>query len=551
MSGKSKTMQQAAVRRKHLGMYWPWLLLLGVLIVTAIIRLRLADMPLERDEGEYAYVGQLLLQGIPPFVKTCNMKMPGIYAAYAAIMAVLGQTIRGIHVGLLLVNAASIVLVFLVGRRLVGAMAGVCAAGAYATLSLSLAVYGPFAHATHFVVLFMMAGILVLLAAARSTRPVHALFAGLLFGAAFMMKQHAAPVIVFAALYLGTCLLNARPRPWRKAMFAVGTFSIGVLSPFLATCVLLWAVGAFEQFWFWTVEYAREYVSMQSLSQGYRGLTNRLGQMAPSAAPLWALAFLGLTSVLWRKDQRKLWFFLFAFLLFSFAAVCPGLYFREHYFITMLPAVALLAGHGAESLSHLLAQKMRDQTAKRLGVGVCLAACAFLVFSERDNLLFRTHEQVLRATYAANPFFVSVPIARYIEEHSLPTDQVAVLGSEPQVYFYTRRISATRYLYMYPLMESHPYATQMQQDMITQIETARPKFIVFTNAVTSWLPGPESDTGIIRWTESYVPAHYRKVAVAEMVATGGSKYYWGREAERHVDSSTWIAAFVRVDDAAQ
>lgn len=37
--------------------------------------------PLERDEGEYAYAGQLMLQGIPPYQLAYNMKLPGTYAA--------------------------------------------------------------------------------------------------------------------------------------------------------------------------------------------------------------------------------------------------------------------------------------------------------------------------------------------------------------------------------------------------------------------------------------------------------------------------------------
>ena len=31
------------------------------------IRIRLLGIPLERDEGEYAYAGQLILQGVPPY----------------------------------------------------------------------------------------------------------------------------------------------------------------------------------------------------------------------------------------------------------------------------------------------------------------------------------------------------------------------------------------------------------------------------------------------------------------------------------------------------
>ena len=39
--------------------------------------------------------------------------------------------------------------------------------------------------------------------------------------------------------------------------------------------------------------------------------------------------------------------FLFGFLLFSFLCVCPGFYFRQHYFIVFLPCVAILAGIGS------------------------------------------------------------------------------------------------------------------------------------------------------------------------------------------------------------
>ena len=68
------------------------LLLFATLAAVVFIRLRLSSMPLERDEGEYAYFGQLMLDGVPPYQAAYNMKWPGTYASYAAIMAVFGQT---------------------------------------------------------------------------------------------------------------------------------------------------------------------------------------------------------------------------------------------------------------------------------------------------------------------------------------------------------------------------------------------------------------------------------------------------------------------------
>src|SRR5512147_1379382 len=86
--------------------YWAWIAVAIVIVFVAAIRIRLLQIPLERDEGEFAYIGQLMLQGHAPYSLAYNMKLPGIYAAYAAIMALFGQTTGGIHFGFLLVNAA-------------------------------------------------------------------------------------------------------------------------------------------------------------------------------------------------------------------------------------------------------------------------------------------------------------------------------------------------------------------------------------------------------------------------------------------------------------
>jgi hypothetical protein len=68
-------MRKAAERNRALEAAWIFLavIVLGLVIV---IRIRLLGIPLERDEGEYAYAGQLMLQGIPPYEFAYNMKLP-------------------------------------------------------------------------------------------------------------------------------------------------------------------------------------------------------------------------------------------------------------------------------------------------------------------------------------------------------------------------------------------------------------------------------------------------------------------------------------------
>ena len=121
--GERRTAQQRTVPSQPLGARDALRQLYQSRTPSPCPRLRVASAPLERDEGEYAYAGQLILQGIPPYRQVYNMKFPGTYYAYSVIMALLGQNPSGIRTGLLLVNVASVVPLFLIARRLTGDLA--------------------------------------------------------------------------------------------------------------------------------------------------------------------------------------------------------------------------------------------------------------------------------------------------------------------------------------------------------------------------------------------------------------------------------------------
>src|ERR1035437_5475526 len=55
-----------------------YLIALAILVASvSIIRWRLVGMPLERDEGEYAYFSHLIRNGITPYKEAYKMKLPG------------------------------------------------------------------------------------------------------------------------------------------------------------------------------------------------------------------------------------------------------------------------------------------------------------------------------------------------------------------------------------------------------------------------------------------------------------------------------------------
>jgi hypothetical protein len=510
------------------------------------VRLRLLDAPLERDEGEYAYAGQLLLEGVPPYRLAYNMKLPGTYAAYAAIMALFGQTPRGIHLGLLLVNAGTAVLIYFVSRRLFGRGTAAAAGAAFTILSLSQRVMGVFAHATHFVLLPALAGLLVLLSAVDSGRALPLLTSGVLFGTAFMMKQHGIFFALFALAWLAWELLVRRERASRVAQ-ACGLLLLGAALPFLATCLALAAASVFGSFWFWTFDYARAYVSQVPLSVGAQVFAGAAGFVAAPVWPLWILAGAGLAAPLWDREVRRHARLVTTFTLFSFLSICPGFYFREHYFVLLLPAIAILAATAASAAGRALARALpgpdsprRATFAAPVAAALMAAALLYPVFRERSFLFDLTPRQASRSTYGSNPFPEAQEIAKRIEADTKPEDSVAILGSEPEIFFYAHRRSATGYIYMYGLMENQPYAQDMQREAIREIEAAAPRYVAFVNVPQSWLARPGSDTSILTWSRDYLTEHYVVAGVADIQSDESTVYAWGEDALRYEARSPYV-----------
>src|SRR5207249_11846226 len=84
-----------------------------------------------------------------------------------------------------------------------------------------------------------------------------------------------------------------------------------------------------------------------------------------------------------------------------------------------------------------------------------------------------------------------------------PSSTLAILGSEPEIYFYSRCQAVTGFIYTYPLMEEHTYALKLQQQMIDEIERAQPDYVVFVDENTSWLPWPNADRRLFEWWKKY------------------------------------------------
>jgi len=687
-------MSETAAEKKRspwLGRLWrhrAWVLLGLTILFVVVVRVRLREMPLERDEGEYAYAGQLILHGVPPYKEAYNMKLPGTYAAYAAIMAVFGQTSSGIHLGVMLVNVASIVLVFLLGRKLLDDITGIVAAVCFGLMSLSPSTFGLAGHATHFVVLPALAGMLLLvwgvdppssdsrlcMASARQVgaargRGLHILrstlhaprlfLSGLCFGLAFLMKQHGVFFGVFGGLYLiwiwahqrlearqndkeqgrgaqppraharrrydsraplhavavpsaprlnaiqvrrlaqerklgpdgqgalsepGAPALSQSPvwqtggelvkaedsepkgggagpggaaaAPFNPSAPHVASsvtldapaphshvvglrdlliYGAGSVLPYLLTCVLLWWAGVFHQFTFWTASYAAQYASTIPFEYAVDALKDRLPQVAGTNLAFWLLPWAGALVMWWdrrldnsrpREGHRAASppparrFFLVALVLCSMASVSVGFHFRQHYFITLLPVLGLLSGAAVSRGVYLL---LHDRSLELLlAVPILVMFLVGLLvglFGESGIWFTKSPAEAVRQIYGTSLFCEAVKTADYIKSHTPSEARVAILGSEPEVFFYSGRRSATGYIYTYPLMEKQPYALKMQEEMIAEIEKAKPEYVIYVDDQYSWVTRPDSELRIFDWWQQYWAANLELVSVVSIDST--------------------------------
>jgi 4-amino-4-deoxy-L-arabinose transferase-like glycosyltransferase len=504
------------------------ILLALILVFVVYVRIRLLTVPLERDEGEYAYMGQLLLKGYAPFIHAYTMKLPGVSAIYALFMLLFGQTITAIHMGLLIVNSICTLFVFLLAQRLYGRQAALIACASYALLSLSESVLGIFAHATHFIVLFALAGFLLLLRALELRNLPILFWSGVCFGLSFIMKQHAAPLIVFAILYFSW---RGFRREGEKRYFAAGVvvLLLGVTTPYLLLVLYLVWAGAFGPFWLWTVHYARAYTS---ISTPIERLQNFIGHIFPMYPlyPILLLAGVGIVAC-WRSrepgNDRP---FVFGMLFFSFLAVCPGFFFRPHYFVPLLPALAILAGTGAISIGH---RCKSQKLGRALPVSLLAVSAAFALYCESEYAFSLTPPEVSNKIYGpANNFNVATQIASYVRNHTRLDERIAVLGSEPEIYFYADRISATNYLYMYSLMEDQPYAQGMEAELIRDIESVAPAYIVVDNSAMLLIQKSIWSKSLFDWLDQYLRESYECVGAVD-IHESDAAFYWDKNVAKY------------------
>lgn len=519
-----------------------------ILILVSIIRLRLLSFPLERDEGEYAYFGQLILDGIPPYKMAYNLKFPGTYYSYAFIMAIFGQTTEGIRVGLLLFNLGSLVFIFLIIKKLFNGFPALIAALSAGLLFVSPSILGQAAHATHFVTFFMLGGTWLLLLAMEKNSLLHFMFSGVMMGLAFLMKQSGVFFPLFGGLIILLHYFIEKQRIIAKSILNLCVYSAGVIIPVALVFLVMFSSGVFDKFWFWTITYPQAYGSKIPFSGAFDSFQRAIPGVMSSFKYLWITAALGFIVLFIGKT--KLWnrIFIFVFVVFSFLPAVPGFYFRQHYFVPFLPVVGILTGIFFDFINFQFEKYFKQIRFFTAAIFVFLVVTG--LNASKDFIFVQNPTELSNYLYRGNFFTESIPVAKFIQHNTSEADSIFVFGSEPQIYFYSQRKSATSYIYMYDLVYNHQFVKEMQTEMMQQIEKAHPKYIVYVSCPFSWLAKPKVSDTVFSWINRYINKNkYTRVGVVDYLFPKPSIYSWNSDAQNYkIQSDKFMLVLRRPDE---
>ena len=509
--------------------YWDIICIVSILLVIAKLRFPFLEVPLERDEGAFAYMAQLLLKGVPPYTEAYSLYFPGIFIIYALTFFIFGQTIFSIHFCLLAVNLITIFVIFLIGKKLFDSITGIISGASLGLLGLNPHVQGLFSHGEAFTMLFICSGLYILLLAIDTKKRSLFIWSGLCFGLGLLVKQSVFVFFGFPAVYLLLIFFKnfyQRRDFWFKVLLF---FTLGYFIPlaiFMTFCIIN---GSLKHFLFWTFIMPTEMtpsISILRITDHFRILSVRIFE---SSSVLFLASVIGFLSPLWDKTSRSSTNIIILFWLFSFFTMCVSFYLRAHYFIYLFPSIALFIGISFFSINKLIKKSPLKKINRLITTGLILIFFSYSIIDQKKFIFQTNPEKVSRIIYGGNPFPESLTIADYIKRHSVPGDKIAILGSEPQILFYANRTSASKHIFTYYLMGNHQYALTMQKEAIKDIELAKPPILINVVIPTSWLFQKDSKSILFDWLGRFVSKYYELAGIVEIQDASTTNYYWGKD----------------------
>jgi hypothetical protein len=492
-----------------------------------VLRWHQCDAPLIRDEGEYAYAAQLLAHGAAPYEHAFLQKPPMVVYCYALANALFPNLFWAPRLLAYLFAALATVLLGFIARLEFGRGLALPTMWLFTPMVL-LPRLDQFAANTEMFMLLPLLGTIALWVCRRHRLMPGAQSTGSLGSETgnraeveFCGPARLDKALWFLAGFLGAVALGFKytAMPMLVVVFAVWSVEewraaasgrllcFGWLCALAGACAATAAVLGFflardggRHLWECTVLFNRAYVASSNF--GLYRLWFRLREFWVD----WWILFL-LPGVLLFRPGRRVWLWLALFLT---AWVTTAASHYRQYYVVVTPFWALLAAVAAMRLASLAAARLgwscvwagRVFTALAVAA-VCLPDLARAV-PDREQVASEKFDPI-------NPFPESMLVARRVAGLTSPQDYVYVAGSEPQVLYYAKRFSPTRFVIAYPLMIPTRLAQAYQREAIRDLERHPPAVVVRARWNTSWLKQTGTPPGFLDYLDRLLAENYERV----------------------------------------
>lgn len=506
-------------------------ILLILIFTVYIIRSNFLDIPFERDEGSFSYFGKMILEGKTPYKDFYEHQFPGLFYFYALIEFVFGFANTDLHYGFIFVNIISLVAIFFASKILFNSYAASISAATFAFASLTPNISGFTIQGEHVVVFYISFGLLFYALSKVNPKWYFYLLMGMAMGFAFTVKLSG----VFLALWGGFVLLVefafSKEKSFKSFFNSFGFYAIGGFSIIFFFLFIVYLHGTFSEMVFWLYDNPKHYLSRITFEEGlkYFGYTrDAILQFNKFlwVHPLLAVVILFIKSIEW-KDK----IIILSLGVFSFLTITPGYYFYGHYWIQLTPALAIYAGALCFACISFISTRFKLNL-NYIGLAYLLLF-SFPTFSHvkkfKQYYFKPNYERIMRSTYGNNPFPEMKELAKQMNVFLKPSDQVAVIGSEPQFYVYTNKKAPSQHLFFTVLVADMPEHKQWQREYSKSIEEMNPNYLVYVFHPISLLVQPNTDTYIFEWVNKYINDNYKLIGLVDMVDGYRSVYKWNQE----------------------
>ncbi len=397
--------------------------------LSIVIRLPLLGVPLDADEGGYAYLARRWADGGRLYGNVWVDRPQALMLSYRLVSS-LGRSPVLIH----LAAAASAVLLLVAVAACGWALAGRRAAMIGGFL---VAVVGAAPHLQGFMFNgelaaggFSAAAVAAALWYRKAGKPLLLVTAGVFGAIAILMKQSGfdglATSLVIAWVAGGAGAMHQLAARLR----AVGWLVAGAALP-IGAAVLQAALTSWHDWWFAIVGYRLDTSAGNrgGLSGRWQNISDDLPHLWPDLLPLGLLALAGLAFVTLRRQAFPL-----LWLLFAGAGFFGGVFFFPHYWMQLVGPACLL---GALALSALPAR-----AAIALTVLACLPATTWTV-----RVAAASPDRRDRIAVPDGRLLANRDIAPWLRAHARPADQLYAFVSSADLYYSTGLHTDFRYLW--------------------------------------------------------------------------------------------------------